>query len=71
MEIKEIVARVLEIDPEEINEEEALSNYKNWTSLKQIMIITAVEKSYGIKFQFKDVKKLRSIRDFKLLCEKE
>lgn len=62
MDFNELVANILEIDIEEVVLELSPQNNPEWTSLKQIKLIEAVEKEYGVKFSFKEMKQLKSMK---------
>ena len=62
MDFNELVADILDIDIEEVVLELSPQNNPEWTSLKQIKLIEAVEKEYGVKFSFKEMKQLKSLK---------
>ena len=62
MDFNELVANILEIDIEEVVLELSPQNNPEWTSLKQIKLIKAVEKEYGVKFSFKEMKQLKNMK---------
>ena len=62
MNFNELVADILDIDIEEVVLELSPQNNPEWTSLKQIKLIEAVEKEYGVKFSFKEMKQLKSLK---------
>lgn len=64
MDFNELVADILEIDIEEVVLGLSPQNNPKWTSLKQIKLISAIEKKYGIKFSFKDMKQLKSMKKY-------
>jgi acyl carrier protein len=45
-----ILAAILELDEERINEEISSENVDSWDSFKQMNIIIAVEEEFGIQF---------------------
>lgn len=48
--IREIIAGILDVDPEEISEETAIGDLPQWDSLSHIQIISAIEKEFGFHF---------------------
>lgn len=71
MGFKEIASSILEINLEDITEELSPKTNRAWTSLKQVKLIAAVEKEYGIKFTFKEMKQLKNMKMFaEILKEK-
>lgn len=65
MKIEEIAAKVFELNIEEINDELSPLTCGNWTSLKHLTLIGAIEKEYNVKFSFKDMKKIHNIGSLK------
>lgn len=64
MNFKEIISKNLELNQEEVTMELSPQNNSEWTSLKQVRLITALENEYGIKFTFKEMKQLKNIASF-------
>ena len=62
MDLNELVANVLEINIKEVVLEMSPQNTPEWTSLKQIKLISEIEQNYGIKFSFKEMKQLKSMK---------
>jgi len=48
--IKEIIALILNVDVEEIDDETAIGDIDEWDSLRHIQIISAIEKEFGFRF---------------------
>ncbi len=48
--VKEIIAKVLEVKVEDINEDTAIGDIPEWDSLSHIQIISAIEKEFGFNF---------------------
>ena len=48
--VKEIIAKVLEVKTEDINEDTAIGDIPEWDSLSHIQIISAIEKEFGFNF---------------------
>ena len=59
--IRKIMAEILEITEEEIEENSAIGDFPNWDSLHHLKIISTIEKEFGIQFT-PDV--LMDIEDF-------
>ena len=55
---------------EKISTETILSDLKNWDSLKQLDFIMILEKTFEIKFQLKEMFKLKKITQFILILKK-
>lgn len=48
--IKEIMAEILEISADDIEEDSAIGDFPNWDSLNHLKIISTIEKEFGIQF---------------------
>lgn len=64
MRLKQIVADVLKLPAGEIDGQLSPQNAPEWTSLKQVELITSVEEAYQIKFTMKEMKSLKSYAAF-------
>jgi len=53
----DIVAKVLEIGRDEINENSAMGETPNWDSLNHVVLIGELESSYGIQIPNEDIEK--------------
>ena len=49
-EIKEIMARILDIPAAQINEETSPETVESWDSLRHMNLIMALEEEFGIRF---------------------
>ncbi len=49
-EIIAIIAEILEVNPEVLNEKSSVGLVENWDSIHQLMIISSIEEKYGISF---------------------
>ena len=47
-EIIAIIAEILEVNPEVLNEKSSVGLVENWDSIHQLMIISSIEEKYGI-----------------------
>lgn len=57
----EVVARTLSVDPLAIGEESTSANTRNWDSLRQVILMTELERIYGIEFEFDQINEATSI----------
>ncbi len=48
--VKEIIAEILKVDVEQINDDTAIGDIPEWDSLSQIQIISSIEKEFGFNF---------------------
>jgi acyl carrier protein len=64
MEFSNLIAQVIGIDKSEVTEETSPAIDGRWTSLKQLMLISAVEAAYNVRFTISEMKKLRKVGAF-------
>ena len=69
MKLKEIIANVLKIDKNTITDETSPKNCENWTSLNHLILIKEINKNYGIKLSFAEIKTIKNVSDIKQLLE--
>lgn len=67
MELYEIIAGILKIDPATLNEESNALNTPNWNSLQHIEIMLAVENAFGIRFSMPEMVSMQNIGDMQKL----
>ena len=53
----DIVTKVLDISPAEINENSTMGETLNWDSLNHVVLIGELERSYGIQIPNEDIEK--------------
>lgn len=53
----DLVAKVLELKPELVNEKSAMGETPNWDSLNHVIIIGEIETSYGITIPNEEIEK--------------
>jgi acyl carrier protein len=70
MEHQEILNKLTQIfretfsEPElELNPDMTANDVKNWDSLTHMLMISKVEKEFGIKFKLKELNKLKKVGD--------
>jgi acyl carrier protein len=62
-EFAELVARVLEVDAAQVNDEAGPRTVPTWTSLRHLELIVTLEEAYGVSFSYPEIRKLKSIRE--------
>jgi acyl carrier protein len=69
----DLVAGVLEIDKEELtsNKIAGMGETSNWDSLKQVMIINALEENYDMKIPNEDIEKYTTMEAIIGIYEKQ
>jgi acyl carrier protein len=64
--IRAVLAGILEIEPEEIGDDFGPDSCRNWDSLSNLRIITALEKEFAVKFSWPEISSMTAfarIRD--------
>lgn len=76
MERKEVIAKLTPIFREvfndnsiEIRDDMTADDVERWDSLSHMMMITTVEKEFGIKFKLRDLNKMKQVGDLISLIE--
>jgi acyl carrier protein len=59
----EIIANTLEVSVEVINQDMAIGDIPEWNSLGHILIISALEKSFEIKFDPESIMDMEDVTD--------
>lgn len=58
-----IIAEIIEVDNNKIDEDTAIGDFPNWDSMGQLIIITSLEKEFDIKFDPEDIMDLEDVGD--------
>jgi len=61
--VNEIIAEVLQIDINSINETDSPETIDKWTSLFHVLIIDKIEKEFNISFNFDELIEIESVKD--------
>lgn len=61
--VTKIIAEVIEVDSNKIDEDTAIGDLPNWDSISQLTIITSLEKEFDIKFDPEDIMDLEDVGD--------
>tara|TARA_B100001750_G_C15421225_1_gene553044 strand:+ start:218 stop:469 length:252 start_codon:yes stop_codon:yes gene_type:complete len=68
--LNKIIAEVFEMTPSEINLAMSPKDIKNWDSLAQLNLITAIEKEFSIVFEVDEIFSIYTIGDIFSLLKK-
>ena len=63
--LKELVARVLGISKDEINDESSPDNISSWDSFNGLMMASELEKNFKVKFTMAEVTSVKKFKDIK------
>ncbi|MBU1036478.1 acyl carrier protein [Patescibacteria group bacterium] len=66
----DILAKILEISREEINDNISPENTPTWDSFNAVMMVAELEKSSGTKFDMADVMAVKNVGDIKKVLDK-
>jgi acyl carrier protein len=69
--VSKIIAKVLEVSPDIINEDTAVGDLKEWDSLRHLVVITEVEKEFQIMFEAEEIMELEDVSDFVAIIEEK
>ncbi len=64
--VKKVIAEILDIEINSINDNTSPETVESWDSLKQMNIIVALEEEFDIEFSDEDIIEMLS---FRLICE--
>lgn len=63
--LKKTLADVLKIDPDEITDETSPDNVETWDSMNAMLLVTALESEFNVKFTAADIVGVKNVRDIK------
>jgi acyl carrier protein len=66
-ELIELVAEILDVEPDELDEASGPESLESWTSRAHFELVTALEEMYGVTFTQADIQGMRSIGDARRL----
>jgi acyl carrier protein len=62
-EVIKLIARVLEVEVSELNEDTAIGDLPSWDSLHQVQIIVGLEKHFNIQFDPETIMDMEDVSD--------
>ena len=62
-EVINLIAESLEVSPSEVNEDTAIGDIPTWDSLRQLMIINALEQHFEVTFEPEIIMDLDDVSD--------
>lgn len=69
--LKAIVARVFNIDINQVNDALSQDSIVEWDSFQHILLITEIENSRGIRFTVSDVEQARTFKDLREIVSRK
>jgi acyl carrier protein len=61
--LREIMADILNVAPDEISSETSADSVASWDSLAQINLASAIEEEFGISFSVQEIEAMKSYDD--------
>jgi acyl carrier protein len=60
-----LVAKALRVPPQDISDETSQESTANWTSVRHLLLVTEIERTFGISLTTQDIIALKSVLDIK------
>ena len=67
--IKDLMAGILKVDVSMLGDDLEIGDIQEWDSMHHMMIITGIEKEFGIKFQREELVDLENVGDIIAIVE--
>jgi acyl carrier protein len=68
--IEEIIAQVFNINSSQVTNETSPENTEEWDSFNGLLLITELEKEFGIKFSIEEMIAVKDVGDIKKVLRK-
>ena len=68
--LEEIIAEVMGVSVDEINNNTSPDNLEEWDSFNGLMLVSELEGVYGLKFTTEEVTSVKSVRDIKSVLKR-
>ena len=68
--LKEVFARVLDVDKKEVIDNSSPENMSSWDSFNGPMLVSELENNFNIKFTMEEVMSIKNYKDIKELILK-
>jgi len=69
MKLKQIMANVLKVQLDEINEGTTIENVESWDSLSHMQLILTIEEQFGVKLAEEDFLMMTSFNEIKRILK--
>lgn len=69
--IKELIVGILKVDVHTVTDDLEIGDIPEWDSMHHMMIITGLEKEFGIKFQREELIDIENVGDIIALVEEK
>jgi acyl carrier protein len=61
----QLVATVLEVPVADVADDTGPATHSNWTSIRHLQLIVAIEEQYGLSFSREEIRSVRSVGDLR------
>lgn len=61
VDLRVLIGQVMSVDPEDLADDSGPQTVPGWTSLKHLQLIVALEKSYEVSLNGRDITGMRSV----------
>lgn len=66
----EIFSKILQIDIATLSDVDTLDTLATWDSFNALVLITDIEKAFGVKFSMEEIVTIKTLHDIKELLKK-
>ena len=63
--LRDLLAKVLNVDKEGINDESSPENIDSWDSFNGLMLVSELENNFNVKFTIEEVLAVKKVADIK------
>ena len=63
--LKELLAKVFDVNKEDINDESSPENIDSWDSFNGLMLVSELEDNFNVKFTIEEVLAVKKVADIK------
>ena len=67
--LNEVIAEVLDISPGDVLDDLGPGRTAEWSSMKHIQLVVALEEAYGISLSHQEIRGILSVRDVRELLQ--
>ena len=71
MRLKNVILKTLELSEFDLQDDTHAYQVPGWDSLSHIVVITAIEKEYRIRFKLPEILRLNNLSDLQMLINKK
>ena len=69
--LRDIVADILEIPPDEVNPELSSDSVETWDSFRHLQLILAIESEFGVQFDPQQIPELTTVAKLEAVLEQK